>query len=86
MDSDAQNVDVGLVAVPETSNQPNVGMMDKCDRGFQLITSGGLSIKERFLWKQLICSVDLLSGNCFTFQRFPYIGQEQYLPKKDSIL
>jgi len=56
MDSDTQNVNVRLVAIPETSNQPNVDMMDKCDRGFQLTTSGLHSIKERFLWKQLVCN------------------------------
>jgi hypothetical protein len=42
MDSDTQNVNVRLVAVPETSNQPNVGMMDKCDRGFQLLHPVGI--------------------------------------------
>jgi len=64
MNSDTLNVDVRRrVAIPETSNQPNVDMMDKCNRGFQLTTSGGHSIKERFLWKQLICNYKIGQNN-----------------------
>jgi hypothetical protein len=45
-----------IIAVPEASNQPNVDLMDKCDRAFQVTASEQHSLKEKYLYMQLFCN------------------------------